>query len=92
MAAPGDCRKCGVPYENHISLPISDRLREPLANMLDHIADDMSDEQAEEREHHRINGTPYTTVHPTALSHDQGSRHDWTAALTLARAINEVTP
>lgn len=38
MTAPGDCRKCGVPFEDHHNMPIADRLREPLAAWLEPLA------------------------------------------------------
>lgn len=78
-----------------------DKLRRPtqpratdlqLAELLDHIADDMADARAVLREHPRVDGSKWRAVHPNAVSHDQEARHDWTAALGLARLITGRRP
>lgn len=59
-------------------------LAEPLAALLDHLADDMFDDLAEERDF------PNNAVNWRRMVVDTwgSSRHDWTYALRLARVIN----
>lgn len=81
MMAPGDCRKCGVPFEDYHNLLISDRLRDPLALLLSRLAEDM-------RQRGAVEGSASKAVHPSDFVGLSAPREDWTAALAIARVIN----
>ena len=69
ITRPGDCEKCGVPYD--YSEPVTDderALGEKLADLFDHIADEMEDDRAEEREHRHDDGRRRKYVYPTAVT------------------------
>jgi len=86
LGRPGDCSKCGVPYD--YSEPVTDDardLRKKLADLFDHLADAMEEGGAAEREVRLDDGRRRKFVF-CALSHD--ADETWTAALKVAREIH----
>lgn len=81
--ALGPCEHCSVPWRERAPLAeVPERLREPLAALLDQIADDMADKDA-------IEGTASKAVHPVSdIVGLLAPRADWTAALAFARLMN----
>lgn len=79
--APSPCEKCGVSGDAPRDVP--ERLREPLAELLEHLADDMSDYDAEEVDYLRGDDVEVAVV----VDDDERIRPDWTAALAVARAL-----
>lgn len=80
--APSPCEKCAAPYDA-APRDVPERLREPLAELLEHLADDMSDYDAEEVDYLRGDDVEVAVV----VDDDDRIRHDWTAALAVARAL-----
>lgn len=79
--APSPCEKCGVSGDAPRDVP--ERLREPLAELLEHLADDMSDYDAEEVDYLRGDDVEVAVV----VDDDERIRPDWTAALAVTRAL-----
>ena len=79
--APSPCEKCGVSSDAPRDVP--ERLREPLAELLEHLADDMSDYDAEEVDYLGPDDVEVAVV----VDDDERIRRDWTAALAVARAL-----
>jgi hypothetical protein len=86
LARPGDCTKCGVPYD--ATEQVEEGLSKRLAELFDHLANELEDSQAVEREHRLDDGRRRKLVHPTVEVQSVGPDFVWTAGLKVARAIN----
>ncbi|MCO6011537.1 hypothetical protein NE236_41960 [Actinoallomurus purpureus] len=89
IARPGDCSKCGVPYD--YSEPVTDDARDlakKLADLFDHMANDLESSEAVEQEHRLDDGRRRKFVHPTVDVQSVGPDFVWTAALKVARSIH----
>lgn len=72
LANPGPCSHCGMPWANTAALP-PDALREPLAALLDEIADQYDAPPCDD---------------PTGVCNGCERRDDFVAAQLVAQAIN----
>jgi hypothetical protein len=89
IGRPGDCTKCGVPYD--YSEPVTDdarNLAEKFADLFDCIATQMEATGAVEREVRLDDGRRRKFVNRRTHSADPEPVDAWTAALTVARSIH----
>ncbi|MER6830802.1 hypothetical protein ABT352_32750 [Streptosporangium sp. NPDC000563] len=81
LFAPGPCSRCGVAWAA-CARDIPDRLREPLAALLDEAANEVETVLAEE-----VTLGPDDTYDKAVLDHQGEIRADLTHALAVARAV-----